>query len=225
MSKPSRIAADHLKSLIERIERMEEEKAGIAADIRDIYSEAKGVGFDAKVMRKVIALRKQDAADRDEQDAILATYLFALGMAPAPSHHVEIDDGAAEEAVDKRAVRAIELLRDGMSIRKVAGETGMGHGTVQRLSKALARRQIGEVGGAVPAEAVPQEAGTPAVGTPTHDPDTGEIAEPTVSVSVKRNGETLADSGPMPMSALKAVGEAMMDAGPIPRFLDRRVTA
>lgn len=225
MAKPGGISAERLKSFIERIERVEEEIKVMQGDKRDIFSEAKGAGYDVKQMRKVIALRKMDAADRDEQDAILSTYLRALGMEPGPAaSSVEITDEVAVEAVDKRAVRAIEMLRDGMSIRKVAGETGMGHGTVQRLSKALAKRQIGEVGGAVPSESVPQEAGTPAVGTPAHDPETGEIAEPTVSVSVRRGGEVLADSGPMPMSALKATANALDDFDPardLPAYLRR----
>ncbi len=71
-----------LKSFIERIERLEEEKAGIASDIKDIFAEAKGNGYDVKTLRKVISLRKQDAAERDEQEHLLDTYLRALGMAP-----------------------------------------------------------------------------------------------------------------------------------------------
>ncbi|HEY5338560.1 MAG TPA: DUF2312 domain-containing protein [Rhizomicrobium sp.] len=76
----SGFAKEHLKSFIERIERLEEEKAALAADIREVYSEAKGTGFDAKIMRKVVRLRKLDTADRQEQDAILDLYLSALGM-------------------------------------------------------------------------------------------------------------------------------------------------
>ncbi|HEV2557494.1 MAG TPA: DUF2312 domain-containing protein [Microvirga sp.] len=74
------VAADQLKSFIERIERLEEEKAGIAGDIKEIYAEAKGNGFDAKVMRKIIALRKRDYAERQEEEAIMELYLQALGM-------------------------------------------------------------------------------------------------------------------------------------------------
>jgi uncharacterized protein (UPF0335 family) len=64
------IAADRLKTFIERIERLEEEKAALAADIREVYSEAKGEGFDAKIMRQVVRLRKLDSQDRQEQEAI-----------------------------------------------------------------------------------------------------------------------------------------------------------
>ncbi|HET7335315.1 MAG TPA: DUF2312 domain-containing protein [Rhizomicrobium sp.] len=76
----SGFAKEHLTSFIERIERLEEEKAALAADIREVYSEAKGQGFDTKIMRKVVALRKLDTAERQEQDAVLDLYLSALGM-------------------------------------------------------------------------------------------------------------------------------------------------
>jgi uncharacterized protein (UPF0335 family) len=75
------VAADQLKAFIERIERLEEEKAGIAGDIKEIYSEAKGNGFDTKVLRKIIGLRKRDYAERREEEAILELYMQALGMA------------------------------------------------------------------------------------------------------------------------------------------------
>ena len=74
------IAVDRLRSLIERIEHLEEEKAGIASDIRDIYAEAKGAGFDTKVMRAMIKLRKMNAADRDEQEFLTETYRKALDL-------------------------------------------------------------------------------------------------------------------------------------------------
>lgn len=74
------IAVDRLRSLIERIERLEEEKAGIASDIRDVYAEAKGAGFDAKAMRACLKLRKMNAADRDEQKILLETYRKALDI-------------------------------------------------------------------------------------------------------------------------------------------------
>lgn len=78
------VAQDQLKAFVERIERMEEEKAAIAADIRDIYAEAKGNGFDVKVLRQVVKIRKQDHSERMEQEAILELYMQALGMALAP---------------------------------------------------------------------------------------------------------------------------------------------
>lgn len=74
------IAVDRLRSLIERIERLEEEKAAIASDIRDIFAEAKSAGFDVKIMKTVIKLRKMNAADRDEQEFLLDTYRKALDL-------------------------------------------------------------------------------------------------------------------------------------------------
>ena len=73
-------SAARLKSFIERIERLEEEKAGIANDIKEVYAEAKGTGFDAKVMRQIVRVRKMDQADRAEQEELLDLYKRALGM-------------------------------------------------------------------------------------------------------------------------------------------------
>ena len=75
-----RFAKDQLKAFIERVERLEEEKKAIADDIRDVYAEAKGNGYDVKTLRIVVRMRKQDVNERKEQDAILETYLHALGM-------------------------------------------------------------------------------------------------------------------------------------------------
>ena len=71
---------NQLKALVERIEKLEEEKAAIAGDIKDVFSEAKSNGFDTKVLKKVLALRKQDASERITEQAILASYMDALGM-------------------------------------------------------------------------------------------------------------------------------------------------
>jgi uncharacterized protein (UPF0335 family) len=75
-----RFAKDQLKSFVERVERLEEEKKSLTDDIRDVYAEAKGNGFDVKALRTVVRLRKQDVSERQEQEAILETYLHALGM-------------------------------------------------------------------------------------------------------------------------------------------------
>ena len=74
------LAADRLRSLIERIERLEEERTAIGSDVRDIFAEAKSAGFDAKIMRAIIKLRKMNAADRDEQEFLLETYRKALDL-------------------------------------------------------------------------------------------------------------------------------------------------
>ena len=75
-----RFGKDQLKAFIERVERLEEEKKAIADDIRDVYAEAKGSGFDVKALRMIVRMRKQDPDERKEQEAILETYLLALGM-------------------------------------------------------------------------------------------------------------------------------------------------
>ena len=75
------VAADQLRLFIERIERLEEEKKGIADDVRDVYAEAKSNGYDTKTMRKIVALRKMESHTRQEADALLDTYRNALGLA------------------------------------------------------------------------------------------------------------------------------------------------
>ena len=75
------VTKDQLRSIVERIERLEEEKKTISDDIRDVYAEAKGNGYDVKALRTIVRLRKQDANERAEQEAILDTYMNALGMA------------------------------------------------------------------------------------------------------------------------------------------------
>jgi uncharacterized protein (UPF0335 family) len=74
------VNGQHLQSFIERIEKLEEEKKAIADDIKDIYAEAKGTGFDPKIIKKVVALRKMDAHKREEEESILELYLSSLGM-------------------------------------------------------------------------------------------------------------------------------------------------
>ena len=74
------VAAEELKQFVERIERLEEEKAGIAGDIKDVFAELKGRGFDSKAIRSILRIRKQDREERQEQEAILELYMQALGM-------------------------------------------------------------------------------------------------------------------------------------------------
>ncbi|MCP5367118.1 MAG: DUF2312 domain-containing protein [Hyphomicrobiales bacterium] len=80
MTETGGVAGDRLRSFVERIERLEEEKAALAADIREIYSEAKGTGFDVKVLRQIVRLRKMDKSDRQEQEQLLDLYMRALDM-------------------------------------------------------------------------------------------------------------------------------------------------
>ena len=83
------VAQDQIKAFVERIERLEEEKRAIADDIKEVYAEAKGNGFDTKVLRQVIRIRRQDRTERLEQEAILELYLAALGMSVAPTEDEE----------------------------------------------------------------------------------------------------------------------------------------
>ena len=85
---------NQLRQLVEQIERLEEEKKALAGDIRDKFLEAKAVGFDVKALRKIVSLRKKSKADRDEEDAILTTYMHALGMLDAAPAEREVMDAA-----------------------------------------------------------------------------------------------------------------------------------
>ena len=76
----TKFAKDQLKAIIERIERLEEEKKTISDDIRDVYAEAKGNGYDTKALRTIVRMRKQDADERKEEEAVLETYMHAVGM-------------------------------------------------------------------------------------------------------------------------------------------------
>ena len=83
------IAGDRLKSFIERIERLEEERKTLSDDIKEVYAEAKGTGFDTKIMRQLIRIRKMDKDDLDEQETLLDVYKRALGMLPAVDNAAE----------------------------------------------------------------------------------------------------------------------------------------
>lgn len=89
------VAADQLKSIIDRVERLESEKAGIAADIRDVFAEARGNGFDVKAIRQIIKLRKLDASEAEQQETTFDTYRRALGMLPQLDMFDEQESGAA----------------------------------------------------------------------------------------------------------------------------------
>jgi uncharacterized protein (UPF0335 family) len=80
MSDVQGTARDQLRAIIERIERLEEEKAALTADVREVYAEAKSMGFDVKALRQIIRIRKQDDDSRREEEAVLASYMVALGM-------------------------------------------------------------------------------------------------------------------------------------------------
>jgi uncharacterized protein (UPF0335 family) len=108
MSAP--VTADRLKSFLERIERLLEERAGIQSDIKDIFSEAKGVGYDVKTMRRLIQIRAQDSAERAEQAALLDTYMHALGMGEGAARE------PTEEELEERAGRIVAEVDRCMSL-------------------------------------------------------------------------------------------------------------
>ena len=90
------IAGERLKSFIERVERLEEEKRALAEDIKEVYAEAKGVGFDVKIMRQIVKIRKMDQDELDEQETLLDVYKRALGMIPDLPSEAEAAAAAAE---------------------------------------------------------------------------------------------------------------------------------
>lgn len=104
MSDAHMVARDQLRSFIERIERLECEKKSIADDIKDVYGEAKGTGFDTKVLRKLISIRKQDREERMEQEAILDMYMIALGMVDEPAGY---DEPRQSEPVERQPAVAL----------------------------------------------------------------------------------------------------------------------
>ena len=105
------VAQDQLRAIVERIERMEEEKRAVTDDIKEIYAEAKGNGFDTKVLRQLIKIRKQDQAERMEQETLLELYMTALGMSTAPREDELFEDGGTDP------VSAVTAVMDGLERR------------------------------------------------------------------------------------------------------------
>jgi uncharacterized protein (UPF0335 family) len=113
----STVAADELRAIIERIERLEEEKKEIGGDIKEVYSEAKGRGYDAKVIRRIVALRKQDVNERQEFEAILDLYCSALGMwvqdrLPLDDESLRVKRPMRPTREDRAAARLSESMGD-----------------------------------------------------------------------------------------------------------------
>lgn len=125
-------AAERLSGFIERLERLDEERAALAGDLREVYSEAKGVGFDTKAMRQIVRLRKQEPAEREEQREILDIYLDALGMGDGNLYAPGVREAAA-------------LFNAGLSVRQVAEQLALSPSEAGKL------RQRGEAAGLVTA--------------------------------------------------------------------------
>jgi len=153
MSKPGHnsgpISADRLKSFIERIEKLEEERKAIGGDIKDVYSEAKGVGYDVATMRKIVALRAKDAAAVAEAETLLDVYKHALGMPTSGTVTVQRAPELTEEELEERAGRIADevdrcmaLVRDGRlpKIEDIKRLIGCSNGKAQKLRAMIATR-------------------------------------------------------------------------------------
>lgn len=116
------VSRDMLRSFVERIERLEEEKKTIAEDIKDVFGEAKGLGFDVKILKKVIALRKKDDQERMEEEAILGTYLHALGML---QHDLFEDEPASATREDRSKRRTSEAMADHKTLIDEMADAGL----------------------------------------------------------------------------------------------------
>jgi len=121
--KHSSVAADALRLFIERIERLEEEKKGIGDDIKDVYAEAKATGYDVKIMRQTVRLRKMEPHERKEQEALLETYLIALGMADETPDMFAGHGGPAEPKPDP----VMGSARGGKSFKQEVSEKIIEH--------------------------------------------------------------------------------------------------
>ena len=131
---------DQLKSIIERVERLTEEKKTISDDIRDVYAEAKGNGFDVKALRTIVRMRKQDANERAEQEALVETYMQALGMlADTPLGQSALDRAARSkvrlsESMKDSSDMAQDMARAGLISQESADETSrLAAGVAEKL--------------------------------------------------------------------------------------------
>ncbi|MFO1080834.1 MAG: DUF2312 domain-containing protein [Reyranellaceae bacterium] len=160
------ISAGRLKSFVERIEKLNEERKAIGGDIRDVYAEAKGVGYDVPTIRRVVKLREKDAADLAEEEALLDTYRLALGM----EHHGLEEQ--AEKRVDRRVAevrRCMKLSNNGQPPRidAIMRELGCSSGKASTIRKQCEELLAAAV--SISAESTRGENETP------HDPETGEV--------------------------------------------------
>ena len=136
-------ARDRLKAFVERVERLEEEKAALSADIKEVMAEAKAEGFSIKTMKAVIKLRKMDKGDRDEQFALIDLYMDALGMSPREERNAELREGeaAVPEVDPPYLVRALDLVEE-HGQGKLTAKDG-GGGIVEVIKAKGARGALG----------------------------------------------------------------------------------
>lgn len=220
-----------LKSYVDRFASLLEEAAANAADQRELAKEIKGEGFKAATVKRLAQLRIDDKKARAEkaknEDLALYNRETDAGLDLGLDTVAEIQG----DARDERAIRAAELLREGLSIRKVAADTGMSHGSVQRLKAALRE--------GVPNQGVPEasaEVGTPPPSTAAASTREGEgpsgpddvlAAPPGTPAPASGVPTAVVETVPSPVytpriAPLAVVKPAELDAGPIPAFLDRR---
>lgn len=157
---------NQLRSYISRVEALEEEKASIATDIKEVYAEAKASGFDTKTMKKVVSLRKKDATEREEEEAVLALYMTALGMSFQGNLFVNQGAGGAPHTQDENEQVDLEE-----SVKQAAAEAG-----VIVDNDPLGIGEVPEAPPVEPEDEQPQEVAGDTV-LPDHDAETGEINE------------------------------------------------
>ncbi len=144
-TKAGGVAVDQLKSIIGRVEKLEEEKAGIAADIRDVFAEAKGNGFDVKAIRTIIKMRKMDASEREEQETTLDVYLNALGMLAHQNDLFDAETGEVKEAEpDELYGQAVEAVKNEnkASVSFVQRFLGIGYNRAASLIERMEREGV-----------------------------------------------------------------------------------
>ena len=136
------VAADELRQFIERIERLEEEKAGVQGDIKEVFAELKGRGFDTKAVRTIIRIRKQDHAERQEQEAILELYMQALGMlADTPLGRAAFSRDFADTKITISGPGFEPVETTGAGLSRAAAAAGVeSHAQAKRRGKPAARQ-------------------------------------------------------------------------------------
>jgi uncharacterized protein (UPF0335 family) len=202
------VSADRLKSFVERIEKLMEERKAIGGDIADVFMEAKGVGYDVKTIRSLIKVRSMDAAERDEQEALLDTYMHALGMETAATLIVPTEEDLLDRAsrIVHEVDRCMSLVTNG-KLPKIADIQELvlcSAGKASKLRSFVADRISRTNEFTVKSENE----------TPAHDPETGEMHE-----------EEAPALPPKHAAAVGAVLDAIAagdDDLALPPFLDRR---
>ncbi len=222
MTKPS-VAGERLKSFVERIEKLEEERTSLGADIREVYSEAKGSGFDVKIMRQVVRLRKMEPAERAEMDELLDLYQQALGMAGGSGlYAVGVEEAAAlfnDGATVDEVADVLEIGRsEAGKLRQRAEKAGLltierGRGRPRNTaSENVSKNSDAETLAAEEKVSGISERGDISTSTDHIDPETGEVLEEFVEAAPE----------PKPAPAAPVVAD---DWPEMPRALDRRPQA